>query len=200
MLFSPALTRLVEALRRLPGIGPKTALRLTYYILTMENGEVEEMARALVEAKRKVKQCSRCRNLTEETLCSICRDERRDSTLLCIVQEPRDILVIERTGQFNGRYFVLHGALSPLEGLGPAELKIPLLLQQLKTGEIQEIIVATNPNVEGDATAYYLADVLKSLGIKVTRIGFGLPVGGDLEYADELTMARALEARREITS
>ncbi len=200
MLFSPALTRLVEALRRLPGIGPKTALRLTFYILTMENGEVEEMARALVEAKQKVKHCARCRNLTEDTLCPICRDERRDSTLLCIVQEPRDILVIEKTGQFNGRYFVLHGALSPLEGLGPSELKIPLLLQQLKTGGIQEIIVATNPNVEGDATAYYLADVVKSLGIKVTRIGFGLPVGGDLEYADELTMARALEARREITS
>ncbi len=200
MLFSPVLERLVEALRRLPGIGPKTASRLTFYILTMENSEVEEMARALVEAKQKIKQCARCRNLTEDTLCPICRDERRDSTLLCIVQEPRDIPVIEKTGQFKGRYFVLHGALSPLEGLGPSELKIPLLLQQLKAGEIKEVIVATNPNVEGDATAYYLADVLKSMDIKVTRIGFGLPVGGDLEYADELTMARALEARREIIS
>ena len=200
MLFSPTLTRLVEALRRLPGIGPKTALRLTFHILTMENSAVEEMARALVEAKQKVKHCNRCRNLTEDDLCPICRDERRDNTLLCIVQEPRDILVIEKTGQFRGRYFVLHGALSPLEGLGPSELKIPLLLQQLKTGEIREIIVATNPNVEGDATAFYLADVVKPLNIKITRIGFGLPVGGDLEYADELTMARALEARREINS
>ena len=198
MLFSPTLDRLVEALRRLPGIGPKTALRLTFHILTMEDSTVEELARALVEAKQKVKHCTRCRNLTEDDLCPICRDERRDSTLLCIVQEPRDILVIEKTGQFRGRYFVLHGALSPLEGLGPSELKIPLLLQQLKTGEIREIIVATNPNVEGDATAFYLADVIKPLNIKVTRIGFGLPVGGDLEYADELTMARALEARREI--
>lgn len=200
MFFSPALTRLVEALRRLPGIGPKTARRLAFHILTMENGEVEEMARALADAKQKVKHCTRCRNLTEDDLCPICRDERRDSALLCIVQEPRDILVIEKTGQFNGRYFVLHGALSPLEGLGPSELKIPLLLQLLKSGEIREIIVATNPNVEGDATAFYLADVVKTLGIKVTRIGFGLPVGGDLEYADELTMARALEARREINS
>ena len=198
MLFSPTLDRLVEALRRLPGIGPKTALRLTFHILTMEDSTVEELARALVEAKQKVKHCTRCRNLTEDDLCPICRDERRDSTLLCIVQEPRDILVIEKTGQFRGRYFVLHGALSPLEGLGPSELKIPLLLQQLKTGKIREIIVATNPNVEGDATAFYLADVIKPLNIKVTRIGFGLPVGGDLEYADELTMARALEARREI--
>ncbi|NMB35786.1 MAG: recombination protein RecR [Firmicutes bacterium] len=198
MLFSPTLDRLVEALRRLPGIGPKTALRLTFHILTMEDSTVEELARALLEAKQKVKHCTRCRNLTEDDLCPICRDERRDSTLLCIVQEPRDILVIEKTGQFRGRYFVLHGALSPLEGLGPSELKIPLLLQQLKTGKIREIIVATNPNVEGDATAFYLADVIKPLNIKVTRIGFGLPVGGDLEYADELTMARALEARREI--
>ena len=200
MLFSPALTKLVESLRRLPGIGPKTALRLTFFILSMRSGEVEEMAKALVEARQKVKQCSRCRNLTEEELCPICQDSRRDSTLLCIVQEPRDILVIEKTGQFRGLYFVLHGALSPVEGLGPNELKIPLLLQRLKEGVIEEVIVATNPNVEGDATAYYLAGLLKPLGIRVTRIGFGLPVGGDLEYADELTMARALEARREITS
>jgi recombination protein RecR len=198
MLFSPAITRLVEAFRRLPGIGPKTALRLAFFVLSMENEEVEEMSRALVEARRRVKHCSRCRNLTEQELCSICRDSRRDNSLLCIVQEPRDILVIEKSAQFKGQYFVLHGALSPVEGIGPDELKIPVLLELLKKGEVKEVIIATNPNVEGDATAYYIAGAVRPLGIRITRIGFGLPVGGDLEYADELTISRALEGRREI--
>lgn len=198
MFFSPALTRLVEAFRRLPGIGPKTAQRLAFFVLSMEKEEVEEMARALLEAKRRVKHCSRCRNLTEGELCFICRDSRRDASLLCVVQEPRDILVIEKTAQYKGYYFVLHGALSPVEGIGPEELKIPMLLEQLKKGEVKEVIIATNPNVEGDATAFYIAGAARPLGIKTTRIGFGLPVGGDLEYADELTMSRALESRREI--
>ncbi|RJX23183.1 MAG: recombination protein RecR [Dethiobacter sp.] len=198
MLFSPAITRLVEAFRRLPGIGPKTALRLAFFVLSMENEAVEEMSHALVEARRRVKHCSRCRNLTEQELCSICRDSRRDNTLLCIVQEPRDILVIEKTAQFKGQYFVLHGALSPVEDIGPDELKIPALLELLQKGEVKEVIIATNPNVEGDATAYYIAGAARPLGIRITRIGFGLPVGGDLEYADELTMSRALEGRREI--
>lgn len=197
MLFSPALKKLVEAFRRLPGIGPKTAMRLAFYVLSLDKEEVEDMARALVEAKRKVRRCSLCRGLTEGETCSICRDERR-SNIICVVQEPRDIMIIEKTGQFKGRYFVLHGALSPAEGIGPGELGIPALLEQLKKGEAEEVIIATNPNVEGDATAFYLAEAIRPLGIKVTRIGFGLPVGGDLEYADELTMSRALEARREI--
>lgn len=198
MYFSPAITRMVEALRRLPGIGPKTALRLAFFILSMESEEVEEISRSLIEARRRVKYCARCRNLTEDELCLICRDSRRDGSLLCIVQEPRDILVIEKTAQFKGRYFVLHGALSPMEGVGPDELKIPALLNLLKEGEIKEVVIATNPNVEGDATAYYIAGAAKPLGIRVTRIGFGLPVGGDLEYADEMTMSRALEGRREM--
>lgn len=198
MYFSPAITRMVEALRRLPGIGPKTALRLAFFILSMESEEVEEISRSLIEARRRVKYCARCRNLTEDELCLICRDSRRDGSLLCIVQEPRDILVIEKTAQFKGRYFVLHGALSPMEGVGPDELKIPSLLNLLKEGEIKEVVIATNPNVEGDATAYYIAGAAKPLGIRVTRIGFGLPVGGDLEYADEMTMSRALEGRREM--
>ncbi len=198
MLFSPALNRLVEAFRRLPGIGPKTALRLTYYVLSMDERDVEGMARALVDARRRVKHCASCRNLTEEETCSICRDPRRDPSILCVVQEPRDIPVIEKSGEFRGRYFVLHGALSPVEGRGPSELKIPLLLQWLEKEKVKELIIATNPNVEGDATAYYLAEVVRPLGVRITRIGFGLPVGGDLEYADELTMKRALEARREM--
>lgn len=192
------MTKLVEVFRRLPGIGPKTALRLAFFTLSLEKEEVEEMARAMVEAKRRLRSCEQCRNLTEQASCALCRDERRDASLLCVVQEPRDILVIEKTGQYRGRYYVLHGALSPLEGIGPAELKIPLLLEQLHKGRVQEVILATNPNVEGDATAYYIADLIRPLGLRVTRIGFGLPVGGDLEYADELTMSRALEARREI--
>jgi recombination protein RecR len=198
MLFSPAITRLVEVFRRLPGIGPKTALRLVFFVLSMGKEEVEEMARALVDAKRRVKHCTRCRNLTEQDICSVCSDERRDQSLLCVVQEPRDMMVIEKTGQFKGLYFILHGALSPVEGLGPEELKIPDLLQHMKTGGVKEVIIATNPNVEGDATAYYIAGAARPLGIMVSRIGFGLPVGGDLEYADELTMTRALEGRREI--
>ncbi len=199
MLFSPSMTKLVDVFRRLPGIGPKTALRLAFFLLSMEKDEVEDMARAMVEAKRKIRACSRCQNLTEQEVCAICRDGRRDATVLCVVQEPRDILVIEKTGQYRGRYFVLHGSLSPVEGIGPVELKIPTLLEQLKKGGIREIIIATNPNVEGDATAYYIADVVRPLGICITRIGFGLPVGGDLEYADELTMSRALESRREMS-
>ena len=198
MIFSPAITRLIEAFRRLPGIGPKTAQRLAFFILSMRKEEVEEIACSLLEAKKRVRQCSRCYNLTEQELCPICRDARRDTSLLCVVQEARDIYVIEKTGQYKGLYFVLHGALSPLEGIGPEELKIPLLLQRLRQGEIQEVIIATNPNVEGDATAFYIAESAKPLGVKVMRIGFGLPVGGDLEYADELTMSRALESRREI--
>ncbi|NLL21453.1 MAG: recombination protein RecR [Firmicutes bacterium] len=198
MLFSPSITRLVEVFRRLPGIGPKTALRLTFFVLTMKNEEVQEMARALVEAKKRVRYCTRCRNLTEDELCPVCRDERRDKALLCVVQEPRDMMVIEKTGQFKGRYFILHGALSPVEGIGPDELMIPQLLQLIKDKKIEEVVIATNPNVEGDATAYYIAGAAKPLGVRVTRIGFGLPVGGDLEYADELTMTRALESRREM--
>ena len=164
MYFSPAITRMVEALRRLPGIGPKTALRLAFFILSMESEEVEEISRSLIEARRRVKYCARCRNLTEDELCLICRDSRRDGSLLCIVQEPRDILVIEKTAQFKGRYFVLHGALSPMEGVGPDELKIPSLLNLLKEGEIKEVVIATNPNVEGDATAYYIAGAAKPWG------------------------------------
>jgi recombination protein RecR len=198
MLFSPSIARLVEVFRRLPGIGPKTALRLTFFVLSQKNEEVQEMARALVEAKKRVRYCARCRNLTEDELCTVCRDERRDKTLLCVVQEPRDMMVIEKTGQFKGRYFILHGALSPVEGIGPDELMIPQLLRLIENERIEEVVIATNPNVEGDATAYYIAGAARPSGVKVTRIGFGLPVGGDLEYADELTMTRALESRREM--
>lgn len=192
----PSLNRLVEALRRLPGIGPKTATRLAFYILSMNKEEVEEMARALVNVKKLVGYCRSCRNLSEEEKCSICRDSRRDSSLLCVVQHPQDIMIIEKTGAYRGYYFVLHGALSPVEGIGPDELRIPELLDLVKREGVKEVIIATNPDAEGDATAYYIAESAKDLGAKVTRIGFGLPVGGELEYADELTMSRALEARR----
>jgi len=198
MIFSQPITKLIDAFRRLPGIGPKTAQRLAFFVLSMKKEEVHEIASALIEAKNKIRQCSRCFNLTEQEICSICRDPRREAALLCVVQEARDIYVIEKTGQYKGFYFVLHGALSPLEGIGPGELKIPALLQRISSEGIKEVIMATNPNAEGDATAFYIAEAARPLGVKVMRIGFGLPVGGDLEYADELTMSRALEARREI--
>lgn len=198
MGYPEPLEKLIEELRRFPGIGPKTAQRLAFYLLGRPREEVVEMARAMVQAKDKLRFCSRCGCLTEADLCTYCRDPRREQALLCIVQEPRDVLVLERTGQYRGLYHVLHGALSPLDGLGPEELRLPLLVKRIAEQEIREVIIATNPNVEGDATAAYIAQLVKPLGIKVTRIAFGLPVGGDLEYADDLTLSRALEGRREM--
>ncbi|MGI6096933.1 MAG: recombination mediator RecR [Dethiobacteria bacterium] len=196
--YPEPLKNLIEAFRFLPGIGPKTAQRLAFFLLSRSNEEVEMMAKALLEAKNRIITCSQCGNLTDTDPCCICVDMRRDRTLICVVQESRDIITFERMGDYRGLYHVLHGALSPLDGIGPEELNVAGLLKRLQEGEVKELIIATNPNAEGDATALYLARLVKPLGIKVTRIGFGLPVGGDLEYADELTLSRALEGRREI--
>jgi len=192
------LHNLVEGLCRFPGIGPKTAQRLAFFLLSRPREEVVSIARAMIEAKDKLLFCKLCGGLTEVEPCAICSNERRDSKLICVVQEPRDLLVLERTGRFHGLYHVLHGSLSPLDGLGPEELRLPQLVARIKELGVTEIIIATNPNVEGDATAAFIAGMVKSLGIVVTRIAFGLPVGGDLEYADDLTLARSLEGRREI--
>jgi recombination protein RecR len=194
----PTVGRLIEALQRLPGIGPKTAQRLTFHLLKQPEGAVRELAEALVELKTRVSYCSRCFNVTDEDPCRICADSRRDPALLCVVEEPNDLLAMERTGEYRGRYHVLLGALSPLDGIGPDELKVRELLRRLEADQIREVILATNPNVEGDATAIYLAKLLRPLGLRVTRIARGLPVGGDLEYADEVTLARALEGRKEM--
>ncbi len=198
MTYPQPLQKLVDELCRFPGIGSKTSQRLAYFLLNRPRDEVVGIARAMVEAKDKLQFCSECGCLTETNPCAYCTDSRRDQALLCVVQEPRDVLVLERTGQFRGLYHVLHGALSPLDGVGPEELRLPLLARRLRDGGVKEIIIATNPNVEGDATAAYIARLVKPLAVKVSRIAFGLPVGGDLEYADDLTLSRALEGRREM--
>lgn len=198
MNYPPTLQNLIETFCRFPGIGPKTAQRLAFFLLSWPPGEVEQMARAMVQARRKIRYCSICAGFTENDPCSLCTDARRDQSIICVVQHPRDVMVIEKTGHYRGHYHVLHGALSPIDGIGPEELRIPLLKERVAEGGIREIVVATNPNVEGDATAVYIARNLKPLGVKVTRIAFGLPVGGDLEYADEQTMGRSLEGRIEI--
>jgi len=194
----PSVGRLVEALQRLPGIGPKTAQRLTFHLLKQPEAAVRELAEALLDLRARVVHCTRCFNVTDVDPCRICVDPGRDPELLCVVEEPNDLLAMERTGEYRGRYHVLLGALSPLDGIGPDELKVRELLQRLEADRMREVILATNPNVEGDATAIYLAKLLRPLGVRVTRIARGLPVGGDLEYADEVTLTRALEGRREM--
>ncbi len=193
-----SVTRLIEEFSRLPGIGPKTASRLTFYLLRAPKEQAEALARAIGELREKTVYCSICFNIAEESPCPICRDEKRDRSIICVVEEPLDVLAIERTGEYNGLYHVLHGAISPVEGIGPEDLKIRELLERLRTEPVREVILATNPSLEGEATAMYLHRQIAPLGIKVTRLARGLPVGGDLEYADEVTLARALEGRREM--
>ncbi len=196
--YAEPVARLIEALQRLPGIGPKTAQRLAFFLLKRPADEVRELAAALVAVKDRIVYCRTCFNVTDEDPCRICADPARDGRLICVVEEPNDLLAMERTGEYRGRYHVLLGALSPLDGIGPEDLKVRELLARLDAGGATEVILATNPNVEGEATALYLAKLLRPLGVKVTRIARGLPVGGDLEYADQVTLSKALEGRREI--
>jgi len=196
--YPEPVARLIEALQRLPGIGPKTAQRLTFFLLKRPAEEVRELADALLSVKSHIVHCRRCFNVTDSDPCRICADPARDGRLLCVVEEPNDLLALERTGEFRGRYHVLLGALSPLDGIGPEELKMRELLQRLEQEPAEEVILATNPNVEGEATAIYLAKLLRPFGMRLTRIARGLPVGGDLEYADQVTLSKALEGRKEI--
>ena len=196
--YTTAMQTLIDSLGRLPGIGPKSAQRIAFHLLKTDGHDVEKLASAITEAKALVQFCQKCFNFAEGSVCHICDDSRRDQTVLCVVEESRDIVAVEKTGEFRGRYHVLLGAMNPLEGVGPDQLKIRELLARLDDEGITEIILCTNPNTEGDVTAMYLARLLKPLGLRVTRIASGLPVGGDLEYADELTLGRALEGRREI--
>ncbi|MBI3635430.1 MAG: recombination protein RecR [Candidatus Rokubacteria bacterium] len=197
--YPEPVARLIEALQRLPGIGPKTAQRLTFFLLKRPIEEVRELGDALVAVKERIVYCRICFNVTDEDPCRVCADPARAGGTLCVVEEPNDLLAMERTGEFRGRYHVLLGALSPLDGIGPEDLKIRELLARLDAGGVTEVILATNPNVEGEATALYLAKLLRPLGLLVTRIARGLPVGGDLEYADQVTLSKALEGRREIS-
>ncbi|MEK6665756.1 MAG: recombination mediator RecR [candidate division NC10 bacterium] len=196
--YPEPVARLIEALQKLPGIGPKTAQRLTFFLLKRPPEEVTALSEALVRVKAQIVNCSGCFNVTEEDPCRICTDPARDPKSLCVVEEPNDLLAIERTGQYRGRYHVLLGALSPLDGIGPEDLRVRELLARLETQPVDEVILATNPNVEGEATAIYLAKLLKPLVGRVTRIARGLPVGGDIEYADEVTLGKALEGRKEM--
>jgi recombination protein RecR len=196
--FPEPINRLVEQFMKLPGIGPKTATRLAFCVLSMSEKDVLEFAAALQDVKKKLTECAVCCNITEESPCSICRDPSRDDKTLCVVQDAKDVAAMEKTHEFHGRYHVLHGAISPMEGIGPNDIRIKELVQRIGTSEISEVIVATNPNVEGEATAMYIARLLKPFAVTVTRIAHGLPVGGDLEYADEVTLAKALEGRRQM--
>jgi recombination protein RecR len=196
--YAKPVEKLIEQLCKLPGIGPKSAQRLAFHLLSVPRPDAVELARAIVDVKDKVRFCSICFNISEGEVCGTCSDPRRDASLLCVVEEPRDVTAVERTGSFRGRYHVLGGAISPIDGVGPEELRFEELLRRLRAGEVSEVIVATNPNAEGEATALYLAQLIRPLGIRVTRIASGLPVGGDLEYADEITLGRAMEGRTEL--
>ncbi len=192
------VARLIEEFRRLPGIGPKTASRLTFFLLRAPAEQAVSLAEALRQLRERIIFCSTCFNITEESPCPICRDEERNRSIICVVEEPLDVLAIERTREYKGLYHVLHGAISPMEGIGPEDLRVRELINRLRGGSVEEVILATNPSLEGEATAMYLHRQLVPLGVRVTHLARGLPVGGDLEYADEVTLARALEGRREM--
>ena len=197
-VYEGPVQALIDELGRLPGVGPKSAQRIAYYLLKADPADANRLAAAITEAKATVSWCRQCFNIAQGELCRFCRDERRDPTILCVVEEPRDIVAVERTREFEGLYHVLHGAISPLAGVGPEQLRIRELLARIDQEGVREVILCTNPNIEGDATALYLTRALKPSGITVTRLASGLPVGGDLEYADEVTLGRALEGRRAV--
>jgi recombination protein RecR len=199
-VYEGAVQELIDELGRLPGVGPKSAQRLAFHILEADPHDMKRLVDAITTVKERVKFCTVCGNVTEQELCNICRDPRRDPSVICVVEESKDVLAVERTRSFRGRYHVLGGAINPIAGVGPEQLRIRELLTRLNDGAIQEIIIATDPNLEGEATATYLARMLKSIGIAVTRLASGLPVGGDLEYADEVTLGRAFEGRRSALS
>jgi recombination protein RecR len=195
-VYEGAVQELIDELGRLPGVGPKSAQRLAFHILEADPQDMKRLVEAITSVKERVKFCTVCGNVTEQELCNICRDPRRDPAVICVVEESKDVLAVERTRSFRGRYHVLGGAINPIAGIGPEQLRIRELLTRLNDGAIQEVIIATDPNLEGEATATYLARMLKTIGIAVTRLASGLPVGGDLEYADEVTLGRAFEGRR----
>jgi len=197
-VYTQPVQTLIDELGRMPGVGPKSAQRIAFHLLKIPDDDVARLAQAIVQAKARVRFCSRCWNFAEGELCPICLDDRRDSSVLCVVEESRDIISIEKTGEFKGRYHVLLGAMNPLDGVGPEQLKMKELFARIEPEDVQEVILCTNPNTEGEVTAMYIARMMKPFGVKVTRIASGLPVGGDLEYADELTLGRALEGRREL--
>jgi len=198
MHYPEPISKLIDSFMKLPGIGPKTAARLAFFVLTMKEDNVSTFAKALIDAKRNLMYCSTCGHITDIDPCHICSDQQRDPSMICVVQDPKDVIAMEKMKEYNGLYHVLQGAISPMEGIGPEDINVPDLLKRLQDETIHEVILATNPNIEGEATAMYISRLLKPSGIRVTRIAHGLPVGGDLEYADEVTLSKALEGRREV--
>ena len=198
MYYPEPISKLVDSFTKLPGIGPKTAVRLAFFVLSMEEDDVLEFGKALVNAKRELTHCSNCGHITDKDPCNTCTDPNRDNTLICVVQDPKDVIAMEKMKDFQGRYHVLNGAISPMDGIGPEDINVTSLIERLKDEEVEELILATNPTVEGEATAMYISRLVRPSGIRTTRIAHGLPVGGDLEYADEVTLSKALEGRRDL--
>lgn len=196
--FVPPLEILIEQFAKLPGIGRKTATRLAFHVLNSSNQDAKVFAEAIINAKEQVKCCKVCQNITDTEICSLCESPKRDKTVICVTESPKDVISIEKTNEYHGLYHVLHGAISPMDNIGPNDIKISELLERLKDDQVKEVIMATNPTIEGEATAMYIAKLIKPFGIKVTRIAHGIPVGGDLEYADEITLTKAMEGRREM--
>lgn len=196
--FASPVSKLIEEFEKLPGIGHKTAQRMAFYVINLPQNKVDSLTNAIIDAKQKIHYCSICFNLTDLEKCSICQSTNRDLSTICVVEDPRNVLTMEKTKEYKGLYHVLHGTISPMQGIGPDDIKIKELLTRLSNVEVKEVILATNPNIQGEATAMYISRILKPLGIKTTRIAHGIPVGGDLEYADEVTIAKSLEGRREI--
>ena len=196
--YSPSIEKLIESFERLPSIGHKTAVRLAFHMLDLSKEETDEFINSIINAKEKLKYCSNCYNISDTDPCPICSSPKRDNSVICVVEDVRDVMAMERTHEFKGVYHVLHGTISPMNGIGPEDIKIKELLNRIANNDIKEIIIATNPRVEGEATAIYISKIIKPLGIKVTRIAHGIPVGGDLEYTDEVTLSKALEGRREM--
>ncbi|GGN57889.1 recombination mediator RecR [Oceanobacillus indicireducens] len=198
MYYPEPISKLMDSFMKLPGIGPKTAVRLAFYVLNMKDDDVLDFANALVNAKRELTHCSICGHITDKEICAVCSDSSRDGSIICVVEDPKDVIAMEKMKEFNGKYHVLHGAISPMDGIGPEDINVPDLINRLKDEEVEELILATNANIEGEATAMYISRLVKPSGIRTTRIAHGLPVGGDLEYADEVTLSRALEGRRDL--
>ncbi len=198
MLYTKSFQKLIDVFRKMPGVGNKSAVRMAYYVLSMTDEEAKDMTKIILDAKEKICYCKICQNTTEQEICEICSSSKRDKSIICVVEQPKDVIALEKTGEFSGTYHVLHGCISPMDGIGPEDIKIKELLERAADEGVKEIIMAISPNVGGDATSMYISRLLKPFGIKITRIAYGIPVGGDLEYADQVTLAKAIEGRREI--
>ena len=198
MLYTASFSKLIDIFKKMPGVGSKSAVRMAYHILSLSNEETEDIINAIKDAKQKIRYCSICQNITEDDPCEICSNERRDKTVLCVMEKPKDVIALEKTREYFGMYHVLHGSISPMDSIGPEDLKIKELIERVATGEVKEVIMANSPSIEGEATAMYISKLIKPFGVKVSRIAYGVPVGGDLEYADQVTLAKAIEGRREM--